>query len=96
VRDPEHVRVREEAAVRVVGKGAAVEVQSRARDERPAFALLAEAHVLDLHERDDREGIVQREDVDVAGRDARHRERGGRGEDLGGRGEVGLLRPVGA
>ena len=69
VRDAEHVRVRQQPAVRVERQLARVVVQRVALDERAGLALRAEAHVLDLHEAHDGERVVDGEHVDVGGRE---------------------------
>ena len=67
VGDSEHVRVGQQPPVRVVGQAAAVVVKAIALDESTALPLLAEPHVLDLHQGHDRERIVERQQIDVAG-----------------------------
>ena len=70
------VRVREAAAVRVHRERAAG-AELAVLDERAAFALGAEAEVLEVQQRGDRERVVAHEQVDVGRLDAGHRERGG-------------------
>ena len=75
---------------------AAVEPETVALDEGTALTLGAKTHVLDLHERRDRERIIGREQVDVARGEPRHRERPRRGKALRGGGERRSLRETDA
>ena len=66
------VGLREVAAVRVHGDGAAWPADVALGDERAALADRAEAVVLELHDDHRREVVVEERDVDVVGRDAGH------------------------
>ena len=66
--------VREAAAVGVRGQRA-VEPHAAVGDERPAFALLAEAEPLERLQHHRRERVVDLADVDLFGRHARPLER---------------------
>ena len=83
VRDAEHVRVRQQAAVRVERQLPGVVVQRVAFHERTDLTFRAEAHVLDLHEAHHGERVVHGEHVDVGGREAGHRERARRARTPG-------------
>ena len=73
----------------------AAEADRAALDEAPALALRAEAEVLELDDHGDGEAVVELGDVDVGGRDARHRERVAARLHRAGRGDVVVLADVG-
>ena len=64
--------MREQAAVRIDRQFAA-ELDASAFDEAAAFALGAKAEVFELDDHDRREAVVKLGDVDVFGRQSRHR-----------------------
>src|SRR5579859_6906315 len=64
-------------------------------DESPSLALLAEAHILDLDQRGDGEGVIDRQYIDIAWGDARHGVGGRSAEDLRSREKLGLQSEIG-
>ena len=81
----------QQAAVRI-DRQFSIKPDCTACNERPALALVAETHVLELAKNDVSEAIVDLRDVDIVVRDAGHRERLGRGLGDPQPGHVGTLR----